>query len=54
MADLLTSTYGSYVLNDLVIVRVASTNSAGTSDYAFNLDGAKVRTIPSKMNTPVI
>ena len=36
------------------MVRVASTNTAGTSDYAFNLDGAKIRTVPNAMGAPVV
>lgn len=53
MPELLTATYG-YEFNNIVQVRVASTNSAGLSGYAYNLNGAAVRTVPGKMNTPVL
>ena len=52
--DTLTSATYLYSFDDLVLVRVASENNFGISDYTYNLDGAKIRSVPNKMNTPVI
>lgn len=52
--DTLTGASLVYLFDNLVLVRVASENNYGKSDYAYNLDGAKVRSVPSKMNTPTI
>lgn len=50
----LTSATFAYTFGTTVLVRVASTNSGGTSDYAYNLGGATVRSIPNQMNDPVV
>jgi len=53
MSDLIQSPY-SYSFNDVVYVRVASTNLGGTSDYALNLVGATIRQAPSAVATPTV
>jgi Fibronectin type III domain len=53
MSDLIQTPY-SYAFNDVVLVRVASTNTAGTSDYASNLIGATIRQAPSAVATPTV
>ena len=53
MSDLILSTYG-YSFNDVVYVRVASSNAGGLSDYASNLVGASIRQAPNAVATPVV
>lgn len=53
MSDLILSPF-SYAFNDVVYVRVASTNLGGLSDYASNLVGAKIRQAPDGVAIPVI
>lgn len=54
MTTLVASPY-SYILDDLVVVRISATNSIGTSTAsAINTSGALVRTTPSSMSTPTV
>lgn len=53
--SLLTSPTFNYVFDDLVKVRATSTNFFGTPVFSnLNTVGARVRSVPTKMNTPFL
>ena len=53
--SVLTSNTFNYVFDDLVKVRATSTNFFGTPIFSeLNTVGARVRSVPAKMNTPFL